>query len=114
METDIRPDLHPNFWPSYVEPSPMATAIQYPLSDSLWQDRVLSAYARRNKIASETFTLEWEAAARPPIHPNPMLGKQSFKTAEEARRFFYKQANDSRFISLIKITTIHEDIPIKF
>lgn len=60
-------------------------------------------------IISTYYLLEWEAGARPPVHPNPMIGKRSFKTGEEAIEFFHKQAEDSNFISLVKITTIQED-----
>lgn len=42
-----RPDLEPGFWSNYQEPDPLARAIMYPLSDPLWQDRVLSGYVQK-------------------------------------------------------------------
>lgn len=44
-EKPYRPDLEPGFWPNYVEPSPLARAIQMPLHDPNWQQRVLNGYA---------------------------------------------------------------------
>lgn len=43
-EMKQRPDLEPGFWPNYREPTPLARAIQYPLSDPNWQSRVLNGY----------------------------------------------------------------------
>ena len=61
-------------------------------------------------VVSIAYILEWEAGARPPVHPNPMVGKRSFASSEDAITFFNRQASDSRFISLVKVTTIHEDV----
>ncbi len=40
-------DRAPGFWPEYVEPTPLARAIQMPLADPNWQTRVLNAYVAR-------------------------------------------------------------------
>lgn len=37
----------PGFWNEFVEPTPLARAIQFPLADPLWQDRVIAGYAAR-------------------------------------------------------------------
>lgn len=66
------------------------------------------------KTKTTIYRLKWEAAARPPVHPNPMIGTQSFDSISEARKFFKKRAPDSRFISLEKITTITEDVTSDF
>lgn len=47
LEDDVPRDRAPGFWPSYVEPSPLARAIQMPLADPNWQTRVLNAYVSR-------------------------------------------------------------------
>lgn len=39
----------PWFFPNYREPTPLARAIQMPLADPLWIDRVVGAYSRRAK-----------------------------------------------------------------
>lgn len=46
-----RPDLEPGFWPNYKEPTPLAKAIQYPIHDPHWQNRVLNGYAQTRLLA---------------------------------------------------------------
>lgn len=41
-----RPDLEPGFWPNWQEPTPLAQAIQYPLNDPNWHNRVINAYMK--------------------------------------------------------------------
>lgn len=36
----------PGFWPNFQEPSKLAQAIQMPLSDPNWQQRVLNGYSQ--------------------------------------------------------------------
>lgn len=50
------------------------------------------------------FTLEWIGAARPPVHPEPMTGRQSFPTMEKAVGFMRNQAADAKFVSLSEVT----------
>lgn len=51
------------------------------------------------------FTLAWIAGARPPVHPEPMKGRQSFATFDEAISFFQRRAPDSQFVSLTEYAT---------
>lgn len=46
------------------------------------------------------FSLEWIAGARPPVHPDPMRGRQSFRSFDQAIAFMNRQANDAKFVSL--------------
>jgi hypothetical protein len=46
-------DRAPGFWPNYREPTPLARAIQYPLADPNWQNRVLNAYALLRALANQ-------------------------------------------------------------
>lgn len=53
------------------------------------------------------FRIEWIAAARPPVHPNPMTGKAWFKTFYKALKHMTSQADDAQFVSLTEhITTV--------
>lgn len=62
------------------------------------------------QVQGDTFyILEWMAGARPPVHPNPMRGRQSFRTPKEAIAFFKRQASDAQFLSLTKRVFITED-----
>lgn len=56
LEDDIPRDRQPGFWPGYVEPTPMARAIQMPLSDPHWQNRVLNAYVSRKPAGREALS----------------------------------------------------------
>lgn len=66
------------------------------------------------KTKESHFVLRWEAAARPPVHPKPMIGTQTFESISDARKFFKGCASDTKFISLEKVTTITEDITSDF
>lgn len=46
------------------------------------------------------FSLEWIAGARPPVHPSPMRGRQSFRSIDEAIAFMSRLAADAQFVSL--------------
>lgn len=62
------------------------------------------------QVQGDTFyILEWMAGAKPPVHPNPMRGRQSFRTPKEAIAFFKRQASDAQFLSLTKRVFITED-----
>jgi hypothetical protein len=56
------------------------------------------------------FVLEWIAAPRPPVHPEPSIGRQSFETFDKAARFMAKQASDAKFVSLIEVITRKVDL----
>lgn len=49
------------------------------------------------------YKLRWIAGARPPVHPEPMNGSQTFSTEEKARAFFRSLASDAKFVSLERI-----------
>ena len=55
------------------------------------------------------FRLEWIGAPRPPVHPNPMRGRQSFPTLEGAIAFMRRQPADARFVSLREFATTKID-----
>ena len=55
------------------------------------------------------YHLEWIAGARPPVHPNPMTGRQSFGTFAEAIAFMQRQAPDAKFVLLEESTTSTSD-----
>ena len=59
--------------------------------------------------AHEQFRLEWLAAARPPHHPEPMKGRQTFETFEQAVRFMQRQPADAQFVSLEQISSYSRD-----
>ena len=58
------------------------------------------------------YTLVWLAGARPPVHPEPMKGRQSFDSVDDALTFFKKLANDAKAISLtrVEVTTSSVDL----
>lgn len=51
------------------------------------------------------YELHWIAAARPPAHPEPMKGSQTFPTERAALEFFDRKPKDSKFLRLVKIET---------
>ncbi len=70
------------------------------------QIEALEAKLAAGKI---TFHLEWIAAARKPVHPEPMTGRQSFSSFDEAIAFMKRQAPDAQFVSLTERTIIQTD-----
>lgn len=64
---------------------------------------------KRSVDVETYYVLKWKAAARHPVHPEPMIGKHSFDTVSEAVSFFNKQADDAVFISLNKVYIQTED-----
>ncbi len=50
--------------------------------------------------ATQTFDLVWISAARPPVHPEPMTGRQTFTSFEHAMKFMGNQPDDAQFVSL--------------
>lgn len=81
-----------------------------------WESRAEKAEAEVERLrevardGSATFKLTWIAGARPPAHPEPMTGQQTFPTLEDATAFFSSLAEDAKFVSLTKTTTHSEDI----
>ena len=73
--------------------------------------RILSAIETRPagpqgaRETSERYKLVWIAGARPPAHPDPMRGRQTFDSFDAAAAFFADLASDAQFVSLSKITT---------
>lgn len=65
----------------------------------------LPADGWQTKEADRDFTLEWIAAPRPPVHPEPMRGVQSFKSREAANRFAANLAEDAIIVSLVENVT---------
>lgn len=58
-------------------------------------------------VTRTRFHIEWLAGARPPMHPNPMTGRTTFETFDEAVSHMRNQAADAQFVSLEeRITTI--------
>lgn len=55
------------------------------------------------------FRLEWDAAARPPAHPEIMRGRETFPTFDTAVRFMGRQSPDATFVSLVEISSYSED-----
>lgn len=55
------------------------------------------------------YRLEWIAGARPPVHPNPMDGAQSFHSFDNAIAFMKRQAADAQFVSLTERTMIQAE-----
>jgi hypothetical protein len=51
------------------------------------------------------FQLEWVGAPRPPVHPTPMTGRQSFPSFDAAIAFMGRRPADSSFVSLTEILT---------
>lgn len=54
---------------------------------------------------TSVFQLEWISGARPPVHPEPMTGRQGFPTFERAVRHMKNQASDAKFVSLLEHST---------
>jgi len=84
--------------------------------DLSYQQALAAALARPRAAVGEQsrewWTLEWIGAPRPPVHPNPMKGKQSFDTADKALAFWRKQPADATYVSLTKHTeTIALQLP---
>jgi hypothetical protein len=55
------------------------------------------------EIRERRFSLEWIAGARPPVHPDPMRGRQSFRSFEDAIAHVQRQAADAQFVSLTEL-----------
>lgn len=60
------------------------------------------------------YELLWQAGARPPVHQNPMVGRQQFSSIMAAVEFFKKQPPDSEFIKLTEIVSAEVDMSIVF
>lgn len=56
------------------------------------------------------FRLKWRAGARPPVHPEPMVGSHTFRSIDECARFMAKQAPDAELISLTEIRSKSVDV----
>lgn len=79
----------------------------YGCSEAIAEDIITVAEATRTKgvEVEYSFTLEWIAAPRPPIHPTPMTGRQSFRTFDKAVGFMRGCAPDAKFVSLTEYET---------
>ena len=53
--------------------------------------------------------LVWISGARPPVHPEPMRGRQTFKSLDAALTFFVKLAPDAVFESLTLVIEERKD-----
>lgn len=77
-----------------------------------YEARILAALAPTDAAQAREvevyYKLRWIAGARPPVHPEPMNGSQTFSTEEKARAFFRSLASDAKFVSLerIEVTSI--------
>lgn len=74
----------------------------------VWQEddaRLIANLLNENHKTEEQWLLTWTAAPRPPVHPSPMTGRQTFQTFNDAIEFFKRRPKDSRFVSLIEIVT---------
>lgn len=92
-------DEHPTLYAACYEGA--LAAFSHPLP----ADR--EAIAR--EAHSRAFQLHWIAAARPPVHPEPMKGYQTFDTFDAAIAFMRQRASDAIFVSLTEIVTHHID-----
>lgn len=57
-------------------------------------------------VVETSFIIEWIAAARPPVHPNPMTGRATFSSFKRALRHMESQASDAQFVSLTSRTSV--------
>jgi len=55
------------------------------------------------------FALEWLSGARPPVHPDPMVGRHTFDTFKKALDFMSRRANDSQLTGLIEHTILRAE-----
>ena len=81
---------------------------------SSWNTRALAASpsspASGVRVSEHVqFRLKWRAAARPPVHPEPMEGVQTFDTLAACVRFMSQQAADAEVISLTEIRSSSTD-----
>ena len=56
------------------------------------------------------FRLKWKAAARLPVHPEPMEGSQTFDTLDACARFMSQQAADAELVSVTEIRSVSTDV----
>lgn len=56
------------------------------------------------------YVLKWTAGARPPAHPRPMDGRQSFGSLLAVKLFWDQQAADAVFVSLEEVRTVTTDL----
>ena len=70
----------------------------------VWDVAKNALSAQEQDVAGEEtttrFYIEWIAAARPPVHPEPMTGRLIFETFDLALRHMKSQADDAQFVSL--------------
>lgn len=61
--------------------------------------------------AIANFRIEWIAAARPPVHQNPMTGKAWVDSFDDAVKHMKAQASDAKSVSLTEVitTTVRSD-----
>jgi len=68
-----------------------------------------SALDGSGRDGDKAFELEWIGAARPPAHPKPMTGRQSFATLDKAAAFWKRQPADATLVRLTERTTHSAD-----
>ena len=56
-----------------------------------------------------SYSLEWDAAPRPPAHPSIMRGRQAFDTFDGAVSFMRRQPADAKFVALTEVDTSTRD-----
>lgn len=83
----------------------LTTDIRYALSFAINGERPVEA------VIEKSFTIEWIAASRPPVHPTPMTGRHTFRSFDRAVQHMRSQADDAQFVSLTEhtLTTVTVD-----
>lgn len=65
--------------------------------------------SERFLTTSSHWEMTWTTGARPPVHPTPMKGRESFKSMDEALTRFSKFADDAIFESLTLVIEERKD-----
>ena len=76
-------------------------------------DRVATPADPVAEAARVHYELHWIAAARPPMHPTAMNGRQSFDTADEVVCFWRDQPGDATFIRLDMVQTLRTPVTLR-
>ena len=65
--------------------------------------------SERFLTTSSHWEMTWISGARPPVHPTPMKGRESFKSMDAALTRFSKFADDAILESLTLVITERKD-----
>lgn len=65
--------------------------------------------AERYLPRSHYWLLKWKAGPLPPVHPEGMIGHQTFSSYVDALTFFKRLPSDSELLSLTLTTTESKD-----